>query len=529
MKKILLSALVSASFALHGQAPTAGLFARYPFSTPNWISENTAPTTIDWDLINGTLAGPATAPNNEIAGAADFTTNHLMISRGLENPLGKHGYAYSFWINVPLAFTSGQPTVLRVGESIAFQLSINNGNPQSPPNNGSNSTTGLSDIYNLAFTSIHYDSLSGWQGNINQQVWSNASGTNLVDATQWMHVAVVYQGNPQTNTGLQTVYLNGQYAYQINTAHFAVIANKTYEANVRTIRIGGDVTAYSLSAYFIDYNRFFTGQLDEVYIYTQAITADDVAAIYQLGSPVAPVVTSATDTVYYCDGVFNPYSVNLSLNAEYTVTRSQNGVVDSTYTGPLSSVYFFPTEAGQNSVAITNAQGTTTVNVAVLPSNLNQVAITEVDGYLVLNETPTQMYGSYNYIDWYKDGQFVSTGISIPVSGPGSYTAYIYYQGETTFCTRTTDAFIVTSINKQLANTSVSLFPNPANNMVNISSTMPVLTADVYDATGRLVLSNRAESANNITLAVANLTNGIYSIKLTHTNGLVAVKKLIKY
>ncbi|UPT67907.1 MAG: T9SS type A sorting domain-containing protein [Sphingobacteriales bacterium JAD_PAG50586_3] len=527
MKKILLTALVLASLGLHGQVPTTGLFARYPLSTPNWISENTAPATIEWDLINGTLAGPAVAPNTEIGGAADFTTNHLMISRGLENPLGKNGYAYSFWINIPLALTTGQPTVLRVGESIAFQLEMQDGGPRSADNADGNGTQGANPYY-LEFTTMHYDSLSSWQGNFNKQVWTNDGSDNLVDATDWIHVAVVYQGNPQTNSGTQTVYLNGQYAYQINTAHSAVIANETYESNVRTIRIGGDVTAYSLSAYFIDFDRFFTGQLDEVYVYTQAITANDVAAIYQQGAPTAPVLTASSDTVYYCDGVFNPVAVNMSLNAQYTVTYSQNGVVDTTYTGPGSSAFFFPTEAGQSTIAVTNVEGTTTVNFAVLPSNLNQLAITEVDGFLVLNETPNQLYGSYNYIDWYKDGVFVSTGISIPVSGPGSYTAYIYYQGDAPFCTRTTDAFIVTSVDANVVANSISLFPNPATNMVTISTPQNIASINVYDVAGKLVMSQNYNQSNNIIIDIATLSNGFYTVQMLTAKGEMVTKKLIK-
>lgn len=528
MKKILLSALVLASLAVQGQVPTAGLFAHYPFTTANFFQENTAPNTVDWNLIHGFVPAATTAPNTEILGAADFTINSIMIARGTENPLGKHSYAYSFWIEVPLAFTNGDPTVLRVGESIAFQLEVSNGNPQSPEGNGQNSTTGISDVYNVRFTSMHYDSLYGWQGNFDQQVWSNAGGSNLVDATQWMHVAVVYQGNPQTNTGLQTVYLNGQYAYENTTSHSAVIANETYESNLRTIRVGGDVTSYSLSEFYVDNNRFFTGKIDELYIYTQAITAANVSNIYYISAPAAPIVSSVTDTVYYCDGVFNPYLITMGINAEYTVMHKQNGVVVSSGSGPASFFSFTPTEGGQSTVDITNGYGTSTVTIAVLPSNLNQLAIVEANGVLSLNELPTQITGSYYYIDWYKDGQFVATGTSIPVSGPGSYTAYIYYQGDTTFCTRTTDAFIVTGIGANTVANSISLFPNPATNMVTINTPHTIANISVYDVAGKLVMGQNNTQANNINLDIATLSNGFYTVQLYTTQGSVVTKKLIK-
>lgn len=245
------------------------------------------------------------------------------------------------------------------------------------------------------------------------------------------------------------------------------------------------------------------------------------------------VIVSQTDTAYRC-GEYNPLLI-VVLQDNYggsTVVWKIDDIVDTTYNLPdgANGISLFATQPGTYTCEITNQVGMiTSAPITVLNVNIFGLTIVEADDVLSLSETPTNMGNPTLTIDWYKDGEQIGSGATINVQGPGSYTATVYYTVKAPICSATTPAFLATGIYSQIANTAVNLYPNPANNMVNVTSTMQVLTADVYDATGRLVLSNRAESTNNINLNVASLSNGIYNIKLTHTNGLVAVKKLIKY
>jgi hypothetical protein len=74
------------------------------------------------------------------------------------------------------------------------------------------------------------------------------------------------------------------------------------------------------------------------------------------------------------------------------------------------------------------------------------------------------------------------------------------------------------------ANTTISLFPNPANDVLNISSSNSISNIEVYDMQGRKVASNH--NASNVN--VAALGKGAYIVKVVQENGSVIAKQFIK-
>ncbi len=74
------------------------------------------------------------------------------------------------------------------------------------------------------------------------------------------------------------------------------------------------------------------------------------------------------------------------------------------------------------------------------------------------------------------------------------------------------------------ANTTISLFPNPANDVLNISSSNNISNIEVYDMQGRNVASNHNDSNVN----VAALGKGAYIVKVVQENGSVIAKQFIK-
>ncbi len=71
----------------------------------------------------------------------------------------------------------------------------------------------------------------------------------------------------------------------------------------------------------------------------------------------------------------------------------------------------------------------------------------------------------------------------------------------------------------------VSVYPNPANEFLNISSSVEINKVEVYNLLGKKVLSSLKLNDNN--LNISSLANGIYMIKLTSGDS-VATKKIIK-
>ena len=74
------------------------------------------------------------------------------------------------------------------------------------------------------------------------------------------------------------------------------------------------------------------------------------------------------------------------------------------------------------------------------------------------------------------------------------------------------------------ANNTISLYPNPAKEVLNISSSNSITKIEVYDLLGKKVASNN--NASNVN--VAALGKGAYIVKVVQENGSVVAKQFIK-
>ena len=73
-------------------------------------------------------------------------------------------------------------------------------------------------------------------------------------------------------------------------------------------------------------------------------------------------------------------------------------------------------------------------------------------------------------------------------------------------------------------NNTISLYPNPAQEVLNITSSNSITKIEVYDMQGRNVASNINASVVN----VAALVKGAYIVKVVQENGSVVAKQFIK-
>ena len=80
-------------------------------------------------------------------------------------------------------------------------------------------------------------------------------------------------------------------------------------------------------------------------------------------------------------------------------------------------------------------------------------------------------------------------------------------------CTNTVE---VNSISQE----KLLIYPNPANEIIQIKSAQSVLEVMVFDATGRLVLS-QANLGAKPTLNIEQLVGGVYELHVKTTNGSV--------
>jgi Secretion system C-terminal sorting domain len=73
---------------------------------------------------------------------------------------------------------------------------------------------------------------------------------------------------------------------------------------------------------------------------------------------------------------------------------------------------------------------------------------------------------------------------------------------------------------------SLTIFPNPTNNLININANNMILQTEIYDVNGRLI-ANSSHNSENVILDVSSLSNGIYMLKIATENG-VSTQKVVK-
>jgi hypothetical protein len=74
-----------------------------------------------------------------------------------------------------------------------------------------------------------------------------------------------------------------------------------------------------------------------------------------------------------------------------------------------------------------------------------------------------------------------------------------------------------------LAENAVTVFPNPASNEINITSTVEFTHTELLNQLGQIVMTTNANS-----IAVSELPNGVYFVKAYNKTQLLSIKKVIK-
>ena len=196
---------------------------------------------------------------------------------------------------------------------------------------------------------------SAGSGGLNANIKDNGQGNHpfnsplgLITAGVWQHVAITYD----RTSGIADFYLNGAIVTQTNLGSFTPLTSFT---NI----LFGARTTFSSVANPID---VFSGGLDEMSMYSRALSQAEIQAIYLAGSagkcstPTPPVITIQPTN----------QTVAVGQTATFGVTASG--------TPPLSYQWMFNTTniagATNNTFTLTNVQFNQAGNYTVLVSNL---------------------------------------------------------------------------------------------------------------------------------------------------------------
>jgi hypothetical protein len=333
-------------------------------------------------------------------------------------------------------------------------------------------------------------------GNNNQfsrnMIYSNTTPV----AETWYHIAAVYDGSRMM------IYVNG------------VLENtQNKSGNVYPLQTDYRLTMASWAQSNNNY-RAINGQLDEVSIWNQALTEERINEIMNnllLGTEDGLVAYYRFDentgtTVYDLTG--NGYDgTNTSLNgsqpASYTTSTAPIfGIL------PVDLLYFNADEK-ENNIELTWATASEknndyfTIYRSIDGENWEEVSRIEGAGN-------SNIVKNYNFID------------NNPVNG----TSY-YKLRQTDFDGRY-EEFEIVSVNIQLSETQVTLYPNPATDYINVNyivaSSANEIKINIFNASGKLLISTTHENkefGNEAQINLQNLDNGMYYMQVSDNSELV--------
>ena len=120
------------------------------------------------------------------------------------------------------------------------------------------------------------------------------------------------------------------------------------------------------------------------------------------------------------------------------------------------------------------------------------------------------------------------SGSSVSISSDGNYLAVGAYQnsgnGSNSGHTRVFNLNTLLSSDEFNANNlKFRLFPNPTNDLLNVTLESELKSIEIYSIQGQKVLSSNLNS-----FSINNLSNGIYMVRIEDENGAIATQKIVK-
>ena len=205
------------------------------------------------------------------------------------------------------------------------------------------------------------DAANQWNGGF--QVLQSTN--NAVPFNAWSHVAATYN----QSTGTRQLFLNGALLAQRTDAPITIMNAPN------PISIGAAVYGTG------DVGDYFSGRIDEVSFYNQALTGAQVGALYAAGSagkclaPAAPVFTVQPQSLALTAGQTAAFSASVSGSGPVTYQWWFNG---ATIAGATNATLTIPgvqaTNAGVYNIVASNPIGQTTSSNAVLAVNVGSCA-----------------------------------------------------------------------------------------------------------------------------------------------------------
>lgn len=129
-------------------------------------------------------------------------------------------------------------------------------------------------------------------------------------------------------------------------------------------------------------------------------------------------------------------------------------------------------------------------------------------------------------VDWYVDSIYFSTGDSVLLTFPQSGKSYNVMQVASNDCgaDTLTKVYSVVGVAENIKNSTISLFPNPANDLISFESEYYTNQIVITTMQGKVVLSKKM-NAQTGTIDISKLATGVYLVEILQGSS-STVKKL---
>ncbi len=250
--------------------------------------------------------------------------------------------------------------------------------------------------------------------------------------------------------------------------------------------------------------------------------------------PTNPFIGQSGKEEIWAYGLRNPWKFTFNrLNGDLWIADVGQGSVEEIdrIASPLTTGLNFGWRCFEGSAPFSSTIGTCpTYAATVAPfteySSATGARCSVTGGYYYTGSAYPNFQNKYFFAD-YCTGEVAYANaagvITWAYDSPGSITSLGEdMNGELYYTTGSIVYRIVDTLNTtEFEKTGFSLYPNPANETVFIKSTTDVLasTIELYDITGKLLLSEKAEATSENSISVANFAKGMYIVTVETTNG----------
>ncbi|MEZ4891082.1 MAG: T9SS type A sorting domain-containing protein [Crocinitomicaceae bacterium] len=252
------------------------------------------------------------------------------------------------------------------------------------------------------------------------------------------------------------------------------------------------------------------------------VTATNAAGCYAIDSIEITVVPGITASISGNSPVCEKTDISL--------TGYPNNMASYSWTGPNGFTSLMqninlaasPTTAGTYTLSINDGICTATSNYTVVVNPAPNTAVTQFGS--VINAV--QNGAIYQWIDCANNNEAIlgQTAQTYAPSIDGSYAVIVVLDGcaDTSMCTTIEGLGLEDLVNGG----KITLYPNPADNLVTIANLKSGSKLNVYDAAGKLVYF-KEETSFEENINLTEFANGVYQVEITKDTSFEVLKLVV--